>query len=44
MKTKEFIIREFRIDDYEKITSLWAEAGIHYRPNERESRPRMEKE
>ena len=44
MKTKDFIIREFRIEDYDGIVALWAEAGIHYRPNVRESRPRMEKE
>jgi ribosomal protein S18 acetylase RimI-like enzyme len=44
MKTKDFIIREFRIEDYDGIVALWAEAGIHYRPNGRENRPRMEKE
>jgi ribosomal protein S18 acetylase RimI-like enzyme len=44
MKTKDFIIREFRIEDYDGIVALWAEAGIHYRPNGRESRPRMENE
>ena len=44
MKLKDFTIREFRIGDYEKVAALWAEAGIHYRPNGRESRPRMEKE
>jgi N-acetylglutamate synthase len=44
MKTKDTIIREFHMDDYESVIALWEEAGIHYRPNGRESRPRMEKE
>jgi ribosomal protein S18 acetylase RimI-like enzyme len=32
------------MDDYESVIALWEEAGIHYRPNGRESRQRMEKE
>jgi N-acetylglutamate synthase len=44
MKSKEIIIREFTMDDYEQVTALWAQAGIHYRPNGRESRARMAKE
>ncbi|HJX35824.1 MAG TPA: hypothetical protein VJ280_02575 [Dehalococcoidales bacterium] len=41
MKSKEIIIREFSMDDYEKVVALWEEAGIHYRPNGRENRGRM---
>ena len=44
MKSKEIIIREFTMDDYEQVVMLWQEAGIHYRPNGRESRQRMAKE
>jgi S-adenosylhomocysteine hydrolase len=44
MKTKDIIIRQFRIDDYDNVISLWVEAGIHYKPNGRENRQRMEKE
>lgn len=44
MRTKEIIIREFTMDDYEKVVALWEEAGIHYRPNGRESRSRMARE
>ena len=44
MKSKEIIIRDFTMDDYEQVTALWTEAGIHYRPNGRESRIRMAKE
>ena len=44
MNTKDFIIREFRIEDYDGIVALWAEAGIHYRPNGRENRQQLEKE
>ena len=44
MNNQNIIIREFRIEDYENVVALWEEAGIHYRPNGRESRPRMEKE
>jgi len=36
MKSKEIIIREFTMDDYEKVVAIWEEAGIHYRPNGRE--------
>ena len=44
MKTKDIIIRKFSVDDYESVIALWEEAGIHYRPNGRETRQRMEKE
>ena len=44
MKRNNITIREFRIEDYDNVVNLWAEAGIHYRPKGRESRPRMEKE
>jgi ribosomal protein S18 acetylase RimI-like enzyme len=44
MKSKEIIIREFTMDDYEQVVMLWQEAGIHYRPGGRESRARMAKE
>jgi N-acetylglutamate synthase len=44
MKDKNIIIREFRLGDYDNVVALWQEAGIHYRPNGRESRIRMEKE
>jgi hypothetical protein len=44
MKLKDFTIREFRIGDYEKVATLWAEVGILYRPNGRESRARMAQE
>ncbi len=44
MKSKEIIIREFNMDDYEQVTALWTAAGIHYRPNGRESRSHLAKE
>ena len=44
MKSKEITIREFTMDDYEQVVALWTQAGIHYRPNGRESRARMAKE
>jgi ribosomal protein S18 acetylase RimI-like enzyme len=44
MKTNNITIREFRIDDYDDVIELWENAGIHYKPNGRESRARMEKE
>ena len=44
MKSKEITIREFTMDDYEQVTALWTKAGIHYRPNGRESRAHMAKE
>ena len=44
MKTSNIIIRPFRIEDYDNVVNLWIEAGIHYRPNGHESRPRMAKE
>jgi ribosomal protein S18 acetylase RimI-like enzyme len=44
MKSKEIIIREFTMDDYDQVTELWQEAGIHYRPGGRESRSHLAKE
>ena len=44
MKRNNITIREFRIEDYDNVVNLWVEAGIHYRPKGRESRPRIEKE
>jgi N-acetylglutamate synthase len=44
MKTNNITIREFRIDDYDDVIELWGNAGIHYKPNGRESRARIEKE
>ena len=43
MNNQNITIREFRIEDYDNVVNLWVEAGIHYRPKGRESRPRMEK-
>jgi N-acetylglutamate synthase len=43
MKANNITIRSFRIEDYDDAVKLWVEAGIHYRPKGRESRPRMEK-
>ena len=40
----DFIIREFRIEDYDSVAALWEEGGIHFKPNGRESRQRMAKE
>ncbi|MBN1643541.1 MAG: GNAT family N-acetyltransferase [Dehalococcoidales bacterium] len=44
MKSGDIVIRKFRMSDYEDVLKLWDEAGIHYRPNGRESRQRIEKE
>jgi N-acetylglutamate synthase len=44
MKSKEITIREFNMGDYEQVTALWTEAGIHYRPNGRESGSHLAKE
>jgi len=44
MKIKDITIREFRMTDYENVFVLWAETGIHYKPNGRENRQRLEKE
>jgi ribosomal protein S18 acetylase RimI-like enzyme len=44
LNNQNIIIRSFCIEDYVAVTALWEEAGIHFRPNGRESRPRMEKE
>jgi len=37
-------IREFRIDDYDAIVTLWIKAGLSYRPRGRDSRRRIESE
>ena len=37
-------IREFRIDDYDAIVTLWTKAGLSYRPRGRDSRRRIENE
>jgi len=44
MNTNNIIIREFTMDDYEQVTALWTQAGIHYRPKGRESRSHLAKE
>ena len=44
MKSKEIIIREFTLNDYEQVTALWTQTGIHYRPGGRESRSHLSKE
>jgi ribosomal protein S18 acetylase RimI-like enzyme len=40
----ELVIREFRIEDYNKLISLWNEAGLGYRPRGRDSRRRIAEE
>jgi ribosomal protein S18 acetylase RimI-like enzyme len=37
----EPVIRDCRIEDYDKLISLWDEAGLHYRPRGRDSRRRI---
>jgi len=37
-------IREFRIEDYENLITLWERAGLEYRPKGRDSRDKIEKE
>jgi ribosomal protein S18 acetylase RimI-like enzyme len=44
LNNQNIIIRSFFIEDYDAVTALWIEAGIHYRPRGRESRPSMAKE
>ena len=44
MKPNRVTIRKFRIDDYDDVIRLWENAGIHYKPNGRENRARMERE
>jgi len=38
------MIREFRIEDYDKVIALWNEVGLPYRPKGRDSRHRIEEE
>ena len=40
----EPVIRDFRIEDYDRLTALWKEAGLGYRPRGRDSRRRIEAE
>jgi ribosomal protein S18 acetylase RimI-like enzyme len=44
LNNQNITIREFRMDDYDDVTTLWQEADVHYKPNGRESRARMAKE
>lgn len=37
-------IRDFRIEDYEAVTDLWAEAGLPFRPDGRDRRDRIARE
>jgi ribosomal protein S18 acetylase RimI-like enzyme len=37
-------IRQFRMSDYDAVTKLWEEAGLHYRPHGRDSRERISAE
>ena len=38
------VIKKLSIDDYEEIVKLWADAGLPYKPNGRDSRAMMAKE
>ena len=38
------VIKKLSIDDYEQIVKLWADAGLPYKPNGRDSRVMMSKE
>lgn len=40
----EPVIRDFRIEDYDRLTALWKEAGLGYRPRGRDSRHQMEQQ
>jgi ribosomal protein S18 acetylase RimI-like enzyme len=40
----KLIIRDFRIEDYDKLIDLWNAAGLGYRPRGRDCRHRMEQE
>jgi ribosomal protein S18 acetylase RimI-like enzyme len=42
--TPALIIRDFRIEDYDRLTALWKEAGLGYRPKGRDSRRRIKTE
>ena len=37
----ELTIRQLTIDDYDDILQLWAQAGLPFKPNGRDSRTRM---
>jgi ribosomal protein S18 acetylase RimI-like enzyme len=38
------VIRDFRIEDYDKLIDLWKAAGLGYRPKGRDSRHQMEQQ
>ncbi len=40
----KLVIREFRIEDYDKLTDLWRAAGLGYRARGRDSRRQMERQ
>jgi ribosomal protein S18 acetylase RimI-like enzyme len=40
----ELVIRDFRIEDYDKLIDLWSAAGLGYRPKGRDSRHQMEQQ
>jgi ribosomal protein S18 acetylase RimI-like enzyme len=37
----KLVIRDFRIEDYDRLTTLWKEAGLGYRARGRDSRRRI---
>ena len=42
--SSEIMIREFRIEDYDVVITLWDDVGLPYRPEGRDSRQRIENE
>ena len=44
MMSPDFMIREFRIEDYAALTALWDEARLPYRPKGRDRRDKIENE
>ncbi|HEX9975849.1 MAG TPA: GNAT family N-acetyltransferase [Dehalococcoidales bacterium] len=40
----DWVISNFRIEDYDRLTTLWKESGLSYRPRGRDSRRRIEAE
>jgi ribosomal protein S18 acetylase RimI-like enzyme len=40
----DFIVREFRIEDYDQVISLWRACTLPFRPNGRDSKKRIAKE
>lgn len=44
IKQSKTVIREFHINDYEKVLKLWDDVGIHYRPKGRDSRQSINKQ